>query len=126
MANSISFHQPTHRFISCPQVLSSVLAMSTNLSPCSLLHFLFSFSLLWMQVKGFRSFSSPRFSNYPSTSPKSRLRPIKAATETAAFPLLQPPKADESSPSEVRKVLCQSNVLYYLLFVFHEQFCKMI
>lgn len=39
MANSISFHQPTHRFISCPQVLSSVLAMSTNLSPCSLLIF---------------------------------------------------------------------------------------
>lgn len=71
MANSISFHQPTHRFISCPQ------------------------------VKDFRSFSSPRFGNYPSSSPKSRLRPIKAATETAAFPLLQPPKADESSPSEL-------------------------
>ncbi|XP_038876975.1 protein PLASTID TRANSCRIPTIONALLY ACTIVE 14 isoform X3 [Benincasa hispida] len=69
MANSISFHQPTHRFMSCPQ------------------------------AKDFRSFPLSRFSNYSSTSPRSRLRPIKAATEIPAFPLLQPPKADES-PSE--------------------------
>uniref|UniRef100_A0A1S3B0Q7 SET domain-containing protein n=1 Tax=Cucumis melo TaxID=3656 RepID=A0A1S3B0Q7_CUCME len=70
MANSISFHHPTHRFISCPQ------------------------------VKDFRSFPSPRFTYNSSTSPKTRLRPIKAATGLPAFPLLQPPKADES-PSEL-------------------------
>ncbi|CAK9327267.1 unnamed protein product [Citrullus colocynthis] len=70
MANSISFHQPTHRFIPCPQ------------------------------VKDFRSFSSPRFSYCSSASSKGRLRPIKAATEIPAFPLLQPPKVDES-PSEL-------------------------
>ncbi|XP_022156038.1 protein PLASTID TRANSCRIPTIONALLY ACTIVE 14 isoform X2 [Momordica charantia] len=67
MANFVSLHQPTHCFISCPQ------------------------------VKNFWPSSSPRFSNSSSTSTKSRLRPIKAATEMPAFPLLQSPKADEST-----------------------------